>query len=118
MSAQAQRNPRLFLFPDLPKAVGYGLTGVFVAAWLAAMTAPMNYGRPVAGMMMMGCPWPLNDHGVITCVSHATYNRAGAADERFVCGILLFFFALHFGVIASEILRRRRDAGGATRKLA
>lgn len=112
----AQRNPRRFFFPDLPKAFAYALLGLFAAAWLAAMTAPTGYGVPGAGAGR--CPWPLNDHGIITCVSHATYDRAGAAGERFACSILFSFFAIHFGVVANEIFRRRQNASAPNGNLA
>ncbi len=110
MSAQmkVQRNPRTFFFPGLPKQAAYGLLGVLFLAWLAAMTAAIpasSQGSPTSGMP--GCPWPLEDHGTITCVSHAAYLQAGAAVERFAAGVIMGFFVIHFGVVTSEIARRR-----------
>ena len=110
MSAQmkVQRNPRTFFFPGLPKQAAYGLLGVLFLAWLAAMTAAIpasSQGSPTSGMP--GCPWPLEDHGTITCVSHAAYLQAGAAVERFAAGVIMGFFVIHFGVVTSEIVRRR-----------
>ncbi len=113
MSAQMrlQINPRTFFFPGLPKQAAYGLLGVFFLAWLAAMTAipSLSEGNPTTGTP--GCPWALEDHGTVTCVSHATYERAGAAGERFAGGVLLGFFVIHFGVVTSEIARRRGGVG-------
>jgi hypothetical protein len=51
--------------------------------------------------------WALDDHDTISCVSHATYQRAGAAGERFAAGVITAFFVVHFGVATSEIVRRR-----------
>jgi hypothetical protein len=62
-------------------------------------------GSPTSGTP--GCAWALEDHGTITCVSHATYQRAGAAVERFAAGVIMGFFIVHFGVTTSEIVRRR-----------
>ncbi len=75
MSAQmkVQRNPRTFFFPGLPKYGAYGLLGAAFLAWLAAMTAipASSQGSPMSGTP--GCPWPLEDHGAVTCVSHDAY---------------------------------------------
>jgi hypothetical protein len=102
-----QRNPPTFFFFGLPKQPAYGLLFAFFLGWLAAMTAfpSLSEGSPTTGTP--GCPWALEDHGTITCVSHATYQRAGAAAERFAAGVTMGFFVVHFGVMASEIVRRR-----------
>jgi hypothetical protein len=109
MSSQmkVQRNPRTFFFPGLSKPAGYGLLCAFLLGWLAAMTAfpSLAQGSPTTGTP--GCPWALEDHGTITCVSHATYERAGVAGERFAAGVIMGFFVVHFGVVTSEIVRRR-----------
>jgi len=104
---QVWANPRRFFFPALPNWAAYSLFAVLMAGWLAALTAfpALTRGDPVAATP--GCPWPLNDHGTITCVSHATYQQVGVAGERFASGILFCFFALHFGVLTSEVIRRR-----------
>lgn len=109
MSAQmkVQRNPRTFLFSGLSKQAAYGLLGAFFLGWLAAMTAfpALSQGSPTTGTP--GCPWALEDHGTVTCVSHNTYQRAGAAGERLAAGVIVGFFVIHFGVLTSEIARRR-----------
>jgi hypothetical protein len=108
-SAQMQvwTNPRAVLFPSFPKWAAYGLFVVIVAGWLAALTAfsALTQGDPVGATRT--CPWPLDDHGAITCVSHTRYEQVGVAGERFAGGILFCFFVLHFGVLASEVIRRR-----------
>jgi hypothetical protein len=106
---RVQSNPRTFFFPGLPKQAAYGLFGVVFLGWLAAVTAfpALSAGSPMTGLPAPGCPWALEDHGTITCVSHAAYQRAGAAGERFAAGVIMGFFVVHFGVMASEIVRRR-----------
>ena len=66
-------------------------------------------GGPTSGMP--GCPWPLEDHGAVTCGSHAAYLQAGAAVERFAAGVIMGFFVVHFAVAASEVVRRRGSVG-------
>jgi hypothetical protein len=113
MSTQmrGQINPRTFFFPGLPKQAAYGVLDVFFLGWPAAMTAfpSLSQGSPTTGTP--GCPWPLEDHGTVTCVSHATYQRAGAASERFAAGVIMGFFVIHFGVATSEMVRRRGNVG-------
>ena len=115
MSTQmkAQGNPRTFFFPWLPKQAAYGLPAAFFlgGGWLAAMTAfpALSQGSPTGGTP--GCPWALEDHGTVNCVSHVTYERAGAAGERFAAGIIMGFFIVHCGAAASEIVRRRGSVG-------
>jgi hypothetical protein len=43
-----------------------------------------------------GCAYRLQAHGIYTCVSKTTYDLAGAAQQRMVAGIFLFFYAMHF----------------------
>lgn len=106
---RAQRNPKAFFFPDLPAPAAHAVTAIFFLAWLAAVTAISSLGTGDPSPGSPGCPWPLDSHGVITCVSHAAYLRAGAASERGFAGVLLGFFVIHFGVAQSEVIRRRRD---------
>jgi hypothetical protein len=106
-----QRNPRRYLFGGLSAAQGYGLVGVIGAAWVIAVTAAIgsfSNGSAVRGAA--GCRWALENHGVMRCVSHATSQHTMAAAQRFASGILCVFFAIHFGVAAGE-LRRRRGGG-------
>jgi hypothetical protein len=113
MKAQqrAQRNPVKFFFEGLPKPLAYGAIGVFFAGWLAGMTAfpDLSHGNPTHSPL---CRWPLENHGTITCVSHAAYRAAGAAEVRAGSGVLMGFFVMHLGVAAASIARRRRAVGG------
>jgi hypothetical protein len=43
-----------------------------------------------------GCAYRLSSHGVVSCVSQTAYELAGAAQQRMVAGIFLFFYAMHF----------------------
>jgi hypothetical protein len=43
-----------------------------------------------------GCAYRLQAHGIYTCVSETAYHLAGAAQQRMVAGIFLFFYAFHF----------------------
>jgi len=105
-SIEAQRNQRRFLFGGLPRWAAYLLIATIVVGWLSAMAAfpGLLQGNPGDGYA--GCPWPLVNHGAVTCVSYARYGDAAAAGERFTAGILIFFFAMHFGVFIDEMRRR------------
>jgi uncharacterized protein DUF2510 len=109
---QMQMNPRAFFFPTLPKATAYGVMGLFFLGWLSATTAfpALSAGNPTRGGP--GCPWALDDHGRVTCVSHARYEHAGAAGERVAAGVLMGFFVIHAAVAADDL--RRRGRGGDT----
>lgn len=114
---QVQRNPRMFLFGSLPTMYAYGLIAVVFLGWLAAMASfpGLVQGNPVDPMP--GCPWPLMNHGFVTCVSYVRYEDAGAAGERFASGILMFFFGMHFGVAFDELVRRTGKSRYAARRL-
>jgi hypothetical protein len=103
--------PTGLLLPRVTQVRGLRSFGAFFLAWLAAMTAiPASCrGGPTSGMP--GCPWPLEDHGAVTCVSHAAYLQAGAAVERFAASVVMSLFLAHFGVVTSEIVRRRGSVG-------
>jgi hypothetical protein len=83
------------------------ITGGFLLGWLFAMTATpwITNGNPTSGTA--GCPWRLDSHGVLTCVSRHTYLLAGASVQRFACGIFMGFFVAHCGVALSEVKLRR-----------
>jgi hypothetical protein len=54
-----------------------------------------------------GCAYRLSAHGVYTCVSRSTYELAGAALQRMVAGIFLFFYAMHcYAALASSAFAR------------
>lgn len=120
MTAQMrnQMNPRKFFFSSLPKAPAYGFMAVFFLGWLAGMTAfpALSQGNPGHGTPE--CPWPLDNHGAVSCVSHSTYDRAGAAGERLAAGVFIGFFAIHIGVAVDDIVRRRSGGQDASSPVA
>jgi hypothetical protein len=63
-----------------------------------------NQGNPAPPTS--GCPWPLDNHGSITCVSHSVYVAAGTGLQRFAAGIILGFFAFQFAVLIGFIFKR------------
>ncbi len=88
----------------------YLLGTLFVSGWLAAVTGfiGVRSGSPDRPRGPgSSCPWPLSDHGSITCVSHWAYLAAGAQVQRGACGVLLGFFTFHMFGALSEIRRRR-----------
>ena len=94
----------------LPARAAYALTTLGFLGWLAAMTTfpalwlgGTNGGTP-------GCPYQLNNHGSLSCVSLTTYQHVGAAEQRLVAGMFLFFFVFHFAVAWGELVRRRETA--------
>jgi hypothetical protein len=107
---RSHRNLRALFFPGLSKQAGYAFVAAFGLAWLAAMIAAIPwFPRGGPGDPIPGCRWTLDNHGAITCVSHATYLHAGAAVQRFAAGIVAGFSSIHLGAVTSE-LGRRRDA--------
>lgn len=113
-TASASRRGQLVrFFGGLPEGARVGLVVLFVLAWLSAITAfpAISNGGPVASTP--NCPWPLSNHGDLTCVTHDAYLHAGASLQRFAAGILAGFFLMHFGVAMSEVLRRLGGTDGA-----
>lgn len=115
MAARARwnRDPRSVFFAGLSRPATNALLAVVLLSWLAAVTAfpaLITSGNPQRGTAR-SCPWELDNHGQITCVSHATYESASAAAQRFAGGILLAFFVMHFGTISGELTRRHREEG-------
>jgi hypothetical protein len=104
-------DPRKFLFGDLRRDVATGLVVLAICGWLAAVTAypALARGGPSGGDAL--CPYQLREHGLVTCVSKAEYERAGAAEQRLVAAALLFFFSVHTGAALGDVLRRRKGAG-------
>lgn len=95
-------------FGGLGRPAAAFFTTVAVLGMLVAMTAWPLFPHGGPAPARPGCAYPLENHGAITCVSHAAYVRAGAGEQRFVAGILAGFFAGHCGVAASELCRRAR----------
>ena len=99
-------------FGGLPRPMRTGVFAAFFIGWLAGVTAFPSISNGGPSPATPTCPWPLSDHGVTTCVSHATYLHAEAGLQRFAAGILMGFFVVHFGVELSEV--RRRSGGTDT----
>ena len=60
-----------------------------------------NEGNPAPPTSV--CPWPLDNHGSISCVSHSVYVAAGTGLQRFAAGIILGFFAFQLAVLIGFI---------------
>jgi hypothetical protein len=106
--ARGQRNPRQFFFGGLPKRQAYTFLCIFYALGLLAIASAIgsfSKGTPVRNSQ--GCPWGLNNHGRVSCISHATYQRSQAKTETFASAILAGFFTMHCGATASELARRQ-----------
>jgi len=101
-------NPRAFFFADVPSRLANPLLGLAFAGWLSAMTAfpSLTHGGPAGSGG--GCPYRLSNHGSYRCVSRATYEHAGAGEQRFASGILLGFFTMHTGAALGGLYRRRQ----------
>jgi hypothetical protein len=101
---------RSFFFDGLPKRHANALVAIAAVGMIAALTATPWIWNGGEASGTAGCPYRLNDHGVYTCVSRSVYNHAGAGAQRFACGILVGFFAVHLGAAAAELARRRHLA--------
>jgi len=96
------------VFGGLPATLLLPLLGLAFVGWLSAMTAfpsIANGGPAGAGD---GCRYRLDSHARYTCVSRATYEDAGAGEQRFASGIFLAFFAVHTCGALGELHRRRQ----------
>jgi hypothetical protein len=96
-------------FEGLPLRQANALLVLAFLCWLTAMTAfpSLLSGNPTSPGP--GCQYRLVDHGDYSCVSRSTWLAAGAAEQRFVAGILAAFFVLHLGMAAAELRRRDRE---------
>jgi hypothetical protein len=102
-----QRGSFNLLFGGLSTLTVYVLMALFFLGWLAGVTAFASSpaGNPTRGHA--GCPYALNEHGSIECVSRSTYERARTQGQRGAAGVMSGFFVFHFGASASELNRRR-----------
>lgn len=115
VGAELATGRRLF-FEGLPVRQANTLLVLAALGWLAAATAFLSliHGGPASPIP--GCQYPLVSHGSYSCVSHETYVHVGAAEQRLVAGIWSGFFAMHLGIAAAELARRRANA--ASKRLA
>ena len=90
-------SPRRFFFGDLHRPVAYVLLTVAFGGWLMAMSSFSHLwgGGPAPGQP--GCPYALDNHGSITCVTKGTYDEAGAAEQSLAGGVALAFYCVHLG---------------------
>jgi hypothetical protein len=95
------------LLGGLPRQGRVVFLGVTSLVGLAVATAVPGIIKRNPGVPRPACPWPLVNHGTVTCVSHAAYLHAGSSIQRFVVGILMEFFLYHLFAMVSEIRRRR-----------
>lgn len=100
----------------LPRRARTWLLVALAAFWLIGITAVpwVVHGGP--GASLPGCPYVLDDHGASTCVSHATYLRAGAGVQRFGAAAVTGFLLFHAGILWNVRARVRRS-GAAKRPL-
>jgi hypothetical protein len=70
----------------------------------AFSSASSNEGNPVGPTST--CRWPLENHGSITCVSHAAYVAAGTSLQRGAAGVILGFFAFQLAILIGFIANR------------
>jgi hypothetical protein len=98
---------RRFFFEALPVRQANTLLVLAGLGWLAAAAAfpSLIHGGPASPIP--DCRYPLVNHGSYRCVSHETYVHAGAAEQRFFAAIWGSFFAMHLGIAAAELARRR-----------
>jgi len=73
--------------------------GGFVQAYLAYRSPVMRLGGP--GTATSSCRWALDNHGTVTCVSHAAYISAVTEVQRFVLGIAMAFYGF-FGLLMAD----------------
>jgi hypothetical protein len=84
-----------------------GLLAVFALGVIATITSisGLSHGNPEPARR--GCHWPLQNHVIVTCVSHAQYEEAQAASQRLVVGGLVSSFAVEFAFALAELAGRR-----------
>jgi Protein of unknown function (DUF2510) len=104
-----QVSPVKLFFGDLDSRLVTLCFGLFVAGWLAAVTAfpSLTNGGPASAGN--GCRYRLSNHGSYTCVSKRTYQAAGAAEQRLAAGVLLAFYAIHAGAALGSLPAPRRS---------
>lgn len=94
------------LFGDVPRVLARALLTLAFLGWLSGMLAFPALARGGPSGPGGGCRYRLDSHGAYTCVARATYQRAGAGEQRLVSGIILAFFAIHTGAAIGALRRR------------
>lgn len=106
------RDARALFFGPLAWSTAGPLLALAFLGWLSAMTAfpSITDGGPTSPSS--SCRYRLDTHGTTSCVSHRTYEHAGAGEQRFAAGIMLAFFALHAGGACGGLAERKATGGG------
>lgn len=96
------------VFGDLPVLAVAVVAVCFYGAIILVMVsfASGMSGQPVEHDG--GCRYGADNHGTITCLSEDEFDSARADWQRLFAGVPFAFFAVHTGVITSEIRSRRR----------
>lgn len=110
-TVRSGKSMKQVVFGPLPARAAYALKILGFLGWLAGMTAFPALWLGGTNGSTPGCPYQLSNHGSLSCVSLTTYQHVGAAEQRLVAGVLLFFFVFHFALAWSELVRRRETAG-------
>jgi hypothetical protein len=79
-----------------------------------SVTSSPNWNEGDPAPPTSGCPWPLDSHGSITCVSHPVYVAAGTGLQRFAAGVILGFFAFQLAVLIGFISKRPTPVASST----
>ncbi len=98
---------RRFFFDGLPKLRARVLLAIAALAWISTMVALAGLRDGVPDGGSPACPYRLNNHGSVTCVSRAVYEHTGASEQRLAASVLAGFFVMQFGIAAAELTRRR-----------
>jgi hypothetical protein len=89
------------------------MVGAVVQAYLVATGPITSIGGP--GSPTASCRWPLDNHGLVTCVTHTTYVSAVAEVQRFVTTVIMGFDVFLIVLSADAILALDRSGPGTTR---
>jgi hypothetical protein len=103
-----RREPRvglMQLFDHLPLAARVALYGLFFAFWLAAMTSFIGIG---GNAMIQDGQYVLTNHGTVTVVDKATYERQLALEQRLALGALGGFGVAAAALCSAIAVRTRR----------
>lgn len=98
----------LAFFRRVPAVVTALLIAGMVFGWVAVLSSfgPLGGGQPERGGPK--CPYELNDHGSVTCVSKSTFDQAVVAGQRAAAGVFLGLFSFQCVAIWSDVGRRQR----------
>lgn len=112
-SRRGSRQTMKDMLRKLPPALRIALPTLAVSAWavgLLSMAMTGLAGGP--GTPRPGCPYPIENHGSVTCVSAQKYFSIGADVQRFATCAFLFFFCFHLIVILGNLRASSDPAKG------